>query len=63
MSHTEQPQRITLTPEEAEALKARITARTLSEQDIHIMLGLISFNLWLQNKLSVAKLSISRLKR
>jgi hypothetical protein len=57
------PEQVTLTPEEAEALKARIRATSLAEQDIKLMVGLISFNLWLQQQLSTAKLSIHRLKR
>ena len=57
-----QPELMTLTAEEAEALKSRISAATLLDSDKKIMLGLISFTLWLQKQLSLAKLSIERLK-
>jgi hypothetical protein len=59
---SQQPELMTLTAEEAEALKSRITAGMLLESDKKIMLGLISFTLWLQKQLSLAKLSIARLK-
>lgn len=64
MSAKETPDYITLTRQEAEALKDRVKAASaaLSAQDITILTGLISFNLWLQNQLSRAKLSIRRLK-
>jgi len=57
-----QPELMTLTAEEAEALKSRITSAALLESDKKIVLGLISFTLWLQKQLSLAKLSIERLK-
>lgn len=58
----DKPERITLSKEEAEALKARIGAVVaLSENDKKIMLGLISFTLWLQHQLEGAKLTIKRL--
>jgi hypothetical protein len=59
---SQQPELMTLTAEEAEALKSRIAAGTLLDNDKKIMLGLISFTLWLQKQLSLAKLSIERLK-
>ncbi len=58
-----QPERITLTAEEAQALKARVQAAPLAEKDIKLLVGLISFNFWLQQQLATAKLSIQRLKR
>ncbi len=64
MSSTKPPKQITLTQEEAEALKVRIqTPALLSPEDIKIMTGLISFSLWLQQQLNLAKLSIRRLKQ
>lgn len=59
---SQQPELMTLTADEAEALKSRITACTLLDSDKKIMLGLISFTLWLQKQLSLAKISIERLK-
>jgi len=64
MRATEPPKQVTLTPEEAEALKARVQMSTsLSPEDIKIMTGLITFSLWLQQQLSLARLSIRRLKK
>lgn len=59
---SQQPELMTLTAEEAEGLKSRIAAGTLLDSDKKIVLGLISFTLWLQKQLSLAKLSIERLK-
>ena len=64
MSTTVPPEQVILTPEDAEALKARIqTHSVLSTEDIKIVTGLITFSLWLQQQLSLAKLSIRRLKK
>lgn len=64
MKETDTPEQITLTLEESEALKERVrNPHSLSDEDIKIMTGLITFNLWLQKQLSLAKLSISRLKK
>lgn len=58
----DKPEKVTLSREEAEALKARIGAVTaLSEADKKIVLGLISFTLWLQHQLENTKLTIKRL--
>jgi len=59
---SQQPELMTLTAEETEALKSKISAGTLLDSDKKIMLGLISFTLCLQKQLSLAKLSIERLK-
>jgi hypothetical protein len=59
---SQQPELMTLTVDEAEALKSRIAAGTLLESDKKIVLGLIAFTLWLQKQLSLARLSIERLK-
>lgn len=56
------PQRIALTSEQAEDLKSRINASPLSDDDRTLLVGLISFVLWLENQLNRAKLSITRLK-
>ena len=56
------PQRISLTSEQAEDLKSRIHASSLSDDDRTLLVGLISFVLWLDNQLNRAKLSITRLK-
>ncbi len=57
------PEQVTLTAEEAQALKTRIQTSNLVEGDIKLLVGLVSFNCWLQQQLSTAKLSIQRLKR
>ena len=63
MPSSKEPEQVLLTPQEAEALKLRITSCDLSNEDIKIIVGLVTFNLWLQNQLSRAKLSIHRLKK
>jgi len=64
MSAVEPPEQVTLTHEQAEALKERLAlSNTLTTEDIKIMTGLITFSLWLQQQLSLAKLSIQRLKK
>ena len=59
----EAPEKISLTAEEAEGLKSRVQKNQLSLADIKLVTGLIAFNLWLQNQLNLAKLSIHRLKQ
>ena len=63
MTAKEAPQKISLTAEEAEALKSRVSNNQLSATDIKIINGLIAFNIWLQNQLGLAKISINRLKK
>lgn len=57
------PQQVKLTPQEVNALKARIEACKLPPSDIKLILGLLSFNQWLQERLSRAKLTIKRLRQ
>ncbi|MBY0544245.1 MAG: hypothetical protein K2Q14_01715 [Gammaproteobacteria bacterium] len=63
MSSKDKPERITLSHEEAEALKIRVRAGILLDNDKKILVGLIAFTLWLQQQLNLATLSIHRLKR
>ena len=63
MKNDNEPEKITLTVEESEALKARILANNLSESDRSLLVGLVNCVLWLQLQLSRAKLSIHRLKQ
>ena len=64
MSSKTKPEQIKLTKAEADALADRIrTGVTLTPDDIKIMTGLISFNIWLQSQLSRAKLTINSLKK
>jgi len=63
MSAADPPKQVTLTQEEVEALQARLQSNTLSTEDIKMVNGLITFSLWLQQQLSLAKLSIRRLKK
>jgi hypothetical protein len=57
------PHTLRITPDEATALRARIQNKSLADEDVTTILGLISFCLWLQEKLFSAKLSIKRLKK
>jgi hypothetical protein len=59
---SQQPELMTLTVEETEAFKSRIANSPLLESDKKMVLGLLSFTLWLQQQLSLAKLGIKRLK-
>lgn len=63
MTAREAPEQIKLTQQEAESLKLRIVKNQLTESDLKLLGGLVAFNLWLQNQLSLAKLSIHRLKQ
>lgn len=64
MSSKTKPEQIKLTKAEAEALADRVRASvTLTPDDIKIVTGLISFNIWLQSQLSRAKLTINSLKK
>ena len=57
------PKQVKLTEAEANSLLARIQNNTLTDEDRLIFSGLISFNLWLEQQLQSAKLSIHRLKQ
>ncbi len=57
------PERVQLTNDEANALKERIKGNNLTNKDIDDLLGLISFNLWIQESLSRAKLTIKKLQQ
>lgn len=63
MTKDDAPEKITLTVEESEALKARILTNNLSADDRSLLVGLVNCVLWLQLQLSRAKLSIHRLKQ
>jgi hypothetical protein len=54
---------VSLTTKETDALKERIEKNNLTEKDCTIILNLLSFNIWLQSRLSRAKLTIKRLRQ
>lgn len=59
-----EPKQIDLTSDQAASLTQRLlAAKDISEQDKELLAGLVSFNLWLHQQLSLAKLSIRKLKR
>lgn len=60
---TKEPKQIYLTTEEAQTLKQRLLSDNLNDKDKEILLGLVSFNFWLRDQLSLAKLNLGRLKR
>jgi hypothetical protein len=61
---TKKPKQINLTTDQAASLKQRLlAAKDISLQDKELLAGLVSFNLWLQEQLSLAKLSIRKLKQ
>ena len=57
------PKQIKLTSDEVKALEKRVKQSNLSHDDAKLLLGLLSFTLWLQERLSRAKLSIKRLRK
>ena len=57
------PERIDLTADEADKLIERINSNTLSDDDKKIVAGLIHFCLWLQMKLTQAKITIRKLSK
>lgn len=59
---SKKPKAVELTLEQTEALKQRILLKELTDSDKELLVGLISFNLWLREQLSLAKLSIKKLK-
>jgi len=58
----EAPKRVKLSAEQTDALTKRMSNSELPQEDIEIFLGLLSFNFWLQERLSRAKLTIKRLR-
>jgi transposase len=63
VTQKKKPYVISLTQDEAEALKKRIADSALSNHDQKILFALLSFNFWLQSQLERAKLTIVRLKK
>ena len=57
------PEKIDLTAEEANKLIAHINANCLSEDEKKVVAGVIHFCLWLQVKLSEAKITIRKLSK
>ncbi len=57
------PQAVKLTAEEAESLRQRVCNNELTPEDRQLLLGLISFSLWLQQRLTSAKIKIKQLKK
>lgn len=57
------PKQIQMSIKEADALRQRIKNSSLSKDDLDAVLGLISFNTWVQYNLSRAKLTIKKLKK
>lgn len=52
-----------LSSRQVEELESRIRSSSLDQEDTDTLLGLLAFVLWLQERLSCAKLSIKRLKK
>ncbi len=63
MARQDKPEVVSLTAQEADALKARVSSKRLTDEDIKTITGLVTFSLWLQTQLSYAKLTIHRLRR
>jgi hypothetical protein len=63
MKNKNEPRKIDLTQQQAESLKQRLLTNNLCDTDKEILLGMVAFNFWLRDQLSLAKISIGRLKR
>ena len=57
------PKQVALSTQEVDELKGRIQNKTLTNQDAELLLGLISFNVWVKEQLERSKLSIKRLRK
>jgi hypothetical protein len=57
------PEVITLSHEEVESLKQRLTESSLASSDQKIILSILSVYFWIQSQLSRAQLTILRLKK
>ncbi len=57
------PDRIEISPEEEKALRERITNNQLTENDLDLLLNLLTILQWIQGQLTRAKLTIKRLKK
>lgn len=57
-----EPKQIRISSQQADELMERVKNKQTTQQDVDIILGLIAFNLWLQNVLSRAKITIKKLK-
>ena len=53
---------INLTAEELEGLNARVNKNELGEDDLKILLSILSVYFWIHNQLQLAKLNVRRLK-
>lgn len=57
------PERVDLTVEDVNALKHRLATKALNSEDYELLSGVLSFTLWLQHQISVAKISIKNLRK
>lgn len=57
------PEKIDLTEEEANKLLERVAASNLSNDDQKLIVGVLNFCLWLQIKLTNAKITIRKLSK
>lgn len=57
------PKRITLKPEEAEALCTKIRDNSLDASDVELLIGLVNGGAWVQHQLEEGKLTIRRLQK
>jgi hypothetical protein len=57
------PMKVILTAKAAEAMKERIRSKSLTDDDVTTLVGLVSLSLWMQKQLSRAKLTITQLRK
>lgn len=63
MSKSAEPEIVSLTHEDVEGLKKRVTENRLTEPDQKILVSILSVYFWLQTQLSRAQITILRLKK
>ena len=61
--NSDTPDQIRISKNEADELIQRVKESGLLDNDVKIITGLISFNAWMQARLSRAKLTIKKLRK
>jgi hypothetical protein len=59
----EAPKQVKLTPKQVEELQERLQKNELTKDDVNLLQGVLNFTLWIQERLSRAKLTIKRLSK
>lgn len=63
MGKKSRPEQIKLTAKQVKNLEVKLQNNQLEQEDVNILISVLTFYLWLQEQLSKAKLTITRLKK